>query len=90
MIKAYSIKVCGDVQGVNYRYFAKREAKSLDLTGWAKNEQNGTVSIFVQGEAESVQRFVDWAKQGSPMATVERVAVEVAETDETLKEFEVL
>jgi len=87
--KAYAISVHGDVQGVSYRYFAKKEALNLDLTGWAKNEHDGTVSIFIQGDSQKAQEFVDWTKEGSPMATVENVSVNVAEPDENIKNFEV-
>ena len=87
--KAYSISVQGDVQGVSYRYFAKKKAQTLGLVGWAKNEHDGTVSVFIQGDPEMAQKFIDWAKEGSPMATVESVSVNSAETDENLKEFEV-
>lgn len=89
MIKSYLIRVHGDVQGVSYRYFAKKEAKQLGLTGWAKNEHDGTVSVFIQGDPERTQQFVDWAKTGSPMATVENVTVEPAEAEELYKDFEV-
>lgn len=88
-MRAYTISVSGDVQGVNYRYFAKQEAKKLSLTGWVKNEPRGTVTVFVQGEADNIQKFVDWAKEGSPMATVEEVSVAAAEADESMTEFEV-
>jgi acylphosphatase len=89
MIKSFLIKVSGDVQGVSYRYFAKKEAQGLGLIGWAKNEHDGSVTIFIQGDPGKSQQFVDWAKEGSPMATVERVDVEAAEIDESLREFRV-
>jgi acylphosphatase len=87
--KAYAISVQGDVQGVNFRYFAKKTAKTLGLVGWTKNEHDGTVSVFIQGDPEMAQKFIDWAKSGSPMAMVESVSVDLAETDEGLKDFEV-
>lgn len=88
-MKAFSIIVSGDVQGVGYRYFAKKEALKLGLVGWAANKQDGTVEIFAQGHPEAVQKFIDWCKKGSPMATVEGVTVEATEPDENLKNFEV-
>lgn len=89
MINSYLIRVYGDVQGVNYRYFAKKEARKLGLIGWVKNEQQGSVLAFVQGEAKQVKRFIDWAKKGSPMATVKEVMVEKANLDECIREFEI-
>ena len=39
----------GRVQGVGFRYTAKRLAQSLGLTGWVKNEYDGTVVMEIQG-----------------------------------------
>ncbi len=39
----------GKVQGVGFRYTAKYLALSLGLTGWARNEWDGTVTMEVQG-----------------------------------------
>lgn len=39
----------GRVQGVGFRYTAKHLARSLGLTGWVKNEWDGTVIMEVQG-----------------------------------------
>ena len=33
----------GRVQGVGFRYTAKYLARSMNLTGWVKNEYDGTV-----------------------------------------------
>ena len=34
----------GRVQGVGFRYTAKHLANSLGITGWVKNEWDGTVN----------------------------------------------
>lgn len=39
----------GRVQGVGFRYTAKYLARSLNLSGWVKNEWDGTVTLEVQG-----------------------------------------
>ena len=39
----------GRVQGVGFRYTAKYMAQSLELTGWVRNEPDGTVTMEVQG-----------------------------------------
>lgn len=39
----------GRVQGVGFRYTAKYLAQSLRLTGWVKNECDGTVLMEIQG-----------------------------------------
>jgi len=74
-MKRARLIVGGDVQGVSYRYHAKKEADRLMLTGWVRNEPNGDVYIVVEGEDDKVNRFVKWAKSGSPMAEVEDIDV---------------
>ncbi|MDD3481063.1 MAG: acylphosphatase [Patescibacteria group bacterium] len=88
-IRAYIIKITGDVQGVFFRHHTVREAKKLGLLGWTQNEHDGSVTIFAQGDPEKVKELINWAHEGSPMATVQDVTVEVAEIDEALTKFEV-
>ena len=45
----------GRVQGVGFRYTAKRYALGFGLTGWIKNECNGTVVMEIQGS----ERFIN-------------------------------
>ena len=49
----------GRVQGVGFRYTAKRLANALGLVGWVKNEYNGTVTLEVQGELASIYRMME-------------------------------
>lgn len=86
---AKKIQVSGDVQGVGYRHWANKVADKLGLVGWTKNEHDGTVTIFIQGEDELVGEFIEWTHEGSPMATVTNVAVAETGTDDSLKRFEV-
>ncbi|MFI5171693.1 MAG: acylphosphatase [Chitinophagales bacterium] len=81
------IRVSGKVQGVFYRASAKRKADELDLIGWVKNDDDGTISIYVAGEEEIVNEFIEWCKTGPPMAEVSKVDVEEAE-EEKLNGFE--
>lgn len=48
--RRYSIY--GRVQGVGFRYRAMYAAQSLGLTGWVENEDDGSVTLEVQGRAE--------------------------------------
>ncbi len=42
--------VRGRVQGVGYRYFARKSAESLGLTGFARNLADGSVEVVAEGE----------------------------------------
>ena len=47
----------GRVQGVGFRYTAKYLARSLELTGWVKNDWDGTVTMEVQGRERLINKL---------------------------------
>ena len=49
----------GRVQGVGFRYTAKRLAQSLGLTGWVKNEYDGTVVMEIQGREPMIYKLTE-------------------------------
>lgn len=53
----------GRVQGVGFRYRARYAAKSLCLTGWVYNEEDGTVTMEVQGDEASIDRLLQMLQQ---------------------------
>ena len=48
----------GRVQGVGFRYKAKYLAKSMGLTGWVRNEMDGTVTLEIQGRPQLVDKLL--------------------------------
>lgn len=48
----------GTVQGVGFRWQARRAAEELGLTGWVRNETDGTVTMEVQGTEEKIGRLL--------------------------------
>lgn len=44
----------GRVQGVGFRYSARYIANALMLTGWVRNNWDGTVEMEVQGDMDRV------------------------------------
>lgn len=53
----------GRVQGVGFRYHAKHAADSFGLTGWVRNEYDGSVHMEVQGEEELIDRMLQTLNQ---------------------------
>ncbi len=72
-------RITGEVQGVNYRVTAAREARRRDLTGWIRNEPDGTVLIDVEGNPMAVDAFLAWCAEGPPSARVATVVSTVAQ-----------
>ncbi len=48
----------GRVQGVGFRYTAKCLAQALDLTGWVRNDWEGTVTMEVQGSEILINKLL--------------------------------
>ena len=72
-------RITGRVQGVKYRATALREARRRGLTGWVRNEPDGTVQIDVEGDPASVDAFLAWCGEGPPGAQVTRVETTAAD-----------
>ncbi len=51
------IIITGTVQGVGFRYYTRRLASSLGLTGFVKNLANGEVEIEAEGDKQNVQKL---------------------------------
>lgn len=88
-MKRLRIRVFGDVQGVFYRHFAKDMAIKLELNGWIRNDPDGSVFIVVEGEEKNVDRFLEWCREGSPMAAVDNVDASVEEYLGDMESFEI-
>jgi acylphosphatase len=67
---AARVRVSGRVQGVGFRYSTQREAKRRGITGWVRNEYDGSVQVECEGEEADVKQFVGWLKKGPPGAHV--------------------
>lgn len=48
----------GQVQGVGFRYRARSMSQALGLTGWVKNEWDGSVTMELQGEEVLIDRVL--------------------------------
>ena len=70
------VVVGGRVQGVWFRESARRRAEELGVTGWVRNNVDGTVEAEVEEAADDVAVLVSWLGLGPPQARVESVDVE--------------
>lgn len=83
-MKHYKIIVEGDVQGVFYRSSTKNMAQELGVTGFAKNEGDGSVYIEAEGDENNLRKLIEWCETGPDTASVSHV--EYQEGD--IKNFE--
>lgn len=56
-LRRIQVRYEGEVQGVGFRWTSKRLANDLGLTGWVRNEPDGSVSMELQGDEEQVAAF---------------------------------
>ena len=80
--------VHGLVQGVFFRDTLRRRAGQIGVSGWARNNPDGTVEAVFEGEPAAVERMVELSRQGPRGARVERVEV-ADETPEGYRRFEI-
>jgi len=78
MKKHYNISVKGRVQGVGFRYNARRQALSLGLDGFVRNMSDGSVYIEVEGNISDLDEFVGWCKAGPSGSRVIDVHVSIS------------
>ena len=90
MEKTYKIKIWGIVQGVGFRPFVYRLAKSLNLRGWILNS-TGSVHILIQGEEEKIKKFLDdLIKEAPPLSKIEKIEKEEINTTEKFIDFSII
>lgn len=82
-MKHLNIIVYGLVQGVFFRTSAKEQADKLNITGFAKNEPDGSVYIEAEGAEKDLNKFIKWCNKGSSIAQVEKVET----SEEQVKNF---
>ena len=81
--------VSGRVQGVGFRRYVRGWARKLDLTGWVRNEPDGSVRLVAEGETAALDRLTRLLWGGPPPASVTAVGVERGEATGTFDRFEV-
>lgn len=86
---AAHLLVTGLVQGVGYRYFCMKKARSLNITGWVRNRPDGAVELTVEGDKESISTFVEELQRGPAYADVRQVGAEYAPYSGKYQSFEV-
>jgi DNA ligase D-like protein (predicted 3'-phosphoesterase) len=67
--------VSGIVQGVGFREATRRRADALELMGWVRNAEDGTVVVHAEGAAEAVEQLLDFLREG-PRGAVSEVTVD--------------
>ena len=88
-MEAIHAVVSGRVQGVGFRYSTEAMGRRLGLTGWVRNQTDGTVETWAQGPPEVVDAFISYLKEGPLHASVTSVDLSRVEPDPALTTFRI-
>jgi acylphosphatase len=67
-------RITGRVQGVGYRWWARRQAEALNLTGWVMNaDEERAVDLVAEGPADALDELERLLWTGPDGARVEAV-----------------
>ena len=82
--------VYGKVQGVYYRAFTSRVAKSLGVRGYTRNlPRLDAVEVVAEGEKEKLEELVKQIEVGPPESLVDRIEVKWSQYTGEFPNFEV-
>lgn len=67
------LEIFGKVQGVAFRAYTMREARSLGLYGWVRNRTDGSVEVLAEGEKGPLDGLKSFCVHGPPTAAVDKI-----------------
>lgn len=88
-MKTIQITVTGKVQGVFFRAYTEKKAKELGLTGFVRNQADGSVFIEASGNDQALQELVTWCHTGSPLSSVKTVEEHEIESASNYSDFHI-
>ena len=89
MVNGFTGTIRGRVQGVGFRYFAKNKADTLNLTGWVRNQPDGSVEVTAFGAPSSLEQFMQDLKAGPIGSRVESAHFQWLQASTESERFEI-
>lgn len=86
---AKEIRVVGKVQRVSFRVATREKALSLAISGWVRNNGDGSVQIRIEGDEAMMASMIDWCRIGPTLARVDSIEEKPA-TMEGLRGFVII
>jgi acylphosphatase len=87
--KAMLVRISGRVQGVSFRIWTREEAEKLGLSGWVRNEDDGSVKALIAGPEAAVAAMLGRFWEGPAGAMVSDVTAESADAGEARAGFRI-
>lgn len=89
MKKATRIYIYGTVQGTFFRIFVKKNADDLNLKGYVRNKEDGSVEAWFEGDSKDIERMIELCKKGPEHSIIKRLDI-IEESLQGLKEFKII
>ena len=88
--KTVEINISGIVQGVGFRPYLFNLARNFGLHGFILNRGNAGVRLIVQGENDTIQKFIEDIEKKSPkISFIEDLNTKVLPTNEIFRELKI-
>ncbi len=68
--------ITGRVQGVGFRYYVKTQADKYKISGYVKNNTDGSVFVYAEGEETELRNFKKKCEIGPSMSLVKNVDIQ--------------
>ncbi|RWO84599.1 acylphosphatase [Mesorhizobium sp.] len=88
--KAVRVRLMGGVQGVSFRVWTRTEAERLGLSGWVRNEEDGSVTALIVGAEGAVSTMLDRLWKGPTGASVSSVTSQDVDAGQELNGFRII
>jgi len=75
MKKSVRLYITGTVQGVFFRMFIKENAERYDVKGFVRNLEDGRVEVFLEGNADNVNKMIELCKKGPKHSQIRNVEI---------------
>ena len=89
MKKSIRLYINGTVQGVFFRGFIKENAEMYNVKGFVRNLEDGRVEIFLEGNADDVNKMIELCQKGPKYAQIKNIEIK-EEKFQSLKDFKIL
>lgn len=76
-VKRLCVRFSGRVQGVGFRATAQYIARQFSVTGWVRNDPDGTVLMEIEGTFDEIERCLDMlvGRMGSFITSTSRTDI---------------
>ncbi|MBX5045662.1 acylphosphatase [Rhizobium lentis] len=87
--EAVRVRISGRVQGVGFRMWTRDEALRLGVTGWVRNEADGSVSALIAGADSAIATMIERLRRGPAGALVSGLQTEAAQLGNMPTDFRI-